>query len=225
MHLCVILFLLCLVLIFHNPHHKIKQFASFISLSTHTCKFTQNIVTYQHKKCKKSLPEGCSSEPRFGGQGELVLEALLNCIFGAEQPPSCRGRTAEPVCGGLKVLHCTRQFPNCQPFTGFLMCICMCANSASKSRMKVVRSQRQRRLFMCHLSINMSVYVLSIQVIFPKDSTQSATKPKSFAMRPTLCFIRKITQHYETFSEKCECTQTVRCFDLRPMSSSSQGRC
>lgn len=35
-----------------------------------------------------------------GGQGELVLEAFLICIFGAEQPPSYRGRTAVAVCGG-----------------------------------------------------------------------------------------------------------------------------
>ena len=79
-----------------------------------------------------------------GGQGELVLEAFLNCIFGAELRRSYRGRTAGPVCGGssdVKVLHCMRQFPNCQPFTGLLMCICMCIKSASKSRMKRVQRE------------------------------------------------------------------------------------
>ncbi len=51
-----------------------------------------------------------------------MLEAFLNCVFGAEKPPSDAGRTAEPVCGGsteVKVLHCMRWFLNCQPFTGF----------------------------------------------------------------------------------------------------------
>lgn len=54
-----------------------------------------------------------------GGQGELVLEAFLNCIFGAEQPPrNSRACVWRLLC--MKVLHCMRQFLNCQAFTGFL---------------------------------------------------------------------------------------------------------
>lgn len=79
-------------------------------------------VSYIIKVCSSGL---------FGfgwGQGELVLEALLICIFGAGQPRSYRGRTAEPVCGGLtevKVLHCMRHFPNCQPFTAKVKSVCV----------------------------------------------------------------------------------------------------
>lgn len=63
-----------------------------------------------------------------GGQGELVQEASLNCIFGSEQRPSLRGRTADPVCGGfmeVKVFHCTGRILDSQPLTGFLMFICI----------------------------------------------------------------------------------------------------
>lgn len=102
-----------------------------------------------------------------------MLEAFLNCIFGAEQPPSYRGRTAEPVCGGsteVKVLHCMRPF--LPAFHWVLMCICMCINSASKCRMK-----RVSEVCLCHLSINMStVYVLVHLIYFSNNSTQNTAK-------------------------------------------------
>lgn len=63
-----------------------------------------------------------------GGQGELVQEAFLSCIFGSEQRLSLRGRTADPVCGGfiqVKVFHCGRQILDSQPLTGFFMFICI----------------------------------------------------------------------------------------------------
>lgn len=63
-----------------------------------------------------------------GGQGELVQKAFLSCIFGSEQLPSLRGRTADPVCGGfiqVKVFHCERQILDSQPLSGFLMFICI----------------------------------------------------------------------------------------------------
>ena len=107
-----------------------------------------------------------------GGQGELVLEAFLNCIFGAELRRSYRGRTAGPVCGGssdVKVLHCMRQFPNCQPFTGLLMCICMCINSASKSRMKRVQREWVKSVYMSPFNkFHMAVYVLAVLVVLSK---------------------------------------------------------
>lgn len=84
-----------------------------------------------------------------------MLEDFLICIFGAEQPPSYRDRTAESVCEGsteVKVLHCMRQTAS---LSLDLMCICMCINSASKCRMKRVRTKSVRSapaLF----SINMS---------------------------------------------------------------------
>lgn len=114
MYLCVTLFQLCLVsfhkctvLMFHNLRHKIN-----ISLHVNLHRILLLINISNARRAFHILKAAVLDSWIRGGQGELVLEAFLNCIFGVEQPPRYRGRTAKPVCEGsseVKVLHCMRQ--------------------------------------------------------------------------------------------------------------------
>lgn len=120
LHLCVMLFQLCLasfhkctVLMFPNLCHRINSYHLFLyplHVNLHRILLLVNISNA--RRAFHILKATVLDSWIRGGQGELVLEAFLNRIFGAEQPPRYRGRTAKPVCEGsseVKVLHCTRQ--------------------------------------------------------------------------------------------------------------------